>query len=117
MQIMWDLAPEKLATLILDGENARVTPDLKVAEKHFKALLETPKDLSEPLTYSGNSQCTQLPDITAEEVKRAILRCRLRGASGTSCESQTSFQKGRGARGSGPLQYLNIVPTCARFSV
>ncbi|GBN75164.1 hypothetical protein AVEN_272725-1 [Araneus ventricosus] len=79
---MWDLAPDKLATIILDGENARVTPNLKVAEKHFKSLFETPNDLCGPLDYAGSSKCTPPPEITAKEVKRAIMGCRLRGASG-----------------------------------
>ncbi|GBN98641.1 hypothetical protein AVEN_145387-1 [Araneus ventricosus] len=57
VQKMWDLAPDKLAAIILDGENAQVTLNLKVAEKHFKALFETPKDLCGPLTYAGNSKC------------------------------------------------------------
>ncbi|GBN38154.1 hypothetical protein AVEN_15042-1 [Araneus ventricosus] len=82
VQRMWDFAPDKLATIILDGENARVTPDLKVAERHFKALFETPNDLCGQLDYTGNKECIAPAEFTAEEVKRVIQRCRLRGASG-----------------------------------
>ncbi|KAF8784074.1 Retrovirus-related Pol polyprotein type-1 like protein [Argiope bruennichi] len=82
VQRLWDLAPDKLATAILDGENTRVTPDLETAEKHFSSLFQTRNDLCGPLEYAGDSKCTKPLEFTPKEVKRVIKGCRLRGASG-----------------------------------
>ncbi|KAF8789729.1 Retrovirus-related Pol polyprotein type-1 like protein [Argiope bruennichi] len=81
VQELWDIARDKLMTTIIDDANTRITPDLKTAEKHFKALFETRNDLCGQLEYAGRSKCTLPPEFTPDEKKRVITRCRLHGAS------------------------------------
>ncbi|KAF8789554.1 Retrovirus-related Pol polyprotein type-1 like protein [Argiope bruennichi] len=78
---LWDIVRDKLTTTIIDDANTRITPDLKTAEKHFKALFETRNDLCGQLEYAGRSKCTLPPEFTPDEKKRVITRCRLRRAS------------------------------------
>lgn len=82
VQILWDRAPDKLAEKILDGESAQALPDLKTADKHFRALFETRNDLCGQLKYAGKDKCDPCVEIAPSEVKRVIKRCRLRGACG-----------------------------------
>ncbi|GBO17790.1 hypothetical protein AVEN_25911-1 [Araneus ventricosus] len=103
---MWDLTPDKLAAIILDGENTQVTPNLKAAEKHFKELFETPNDLCGPLTYAGNSKCK------ARHQRMSPPWCLW-----TRWPTPRESQKRRGARGNSPLQFMVNFQEDVRFSV
>ncbi|GBL97895.1 hypothetical protein AVEN_86780-1 [Araneus ventricosus] len=100
VKMMWDLAPDKLAAIILDGENAQVTLNLKVAEKH---------SLKRPMTCASHSHT-----LETANAKRAIKGCRLRGACGPDGLRPVSLQRGVEH---GPLQFMLHVQEDARFSV
>ncbi|GIY43160.1 hypothetical protein CDAR_502351 [Caerostris darwini] len=83
VQRMWDLVPDKLAELVLDGDGSRALPDKEVAFKHFKNLFETPNDRCVPLGFVRRANDCQPPKpITDEEVLAVIKRCRIKGAAG-----------------------------------
>ncbi|GIY06675.1 uncharacterized protein CEXT_245231 [Caerostris extrusa] len=83
VQRMWDLIPDKLAKLVLDGEGAKAFPDAEEAFKHFKKLFEAPNDRCVPLDFVRRANDCQPPKpITEQEVLAVIKRCRGKGAAG-----------------------------------